>query len=62
MSDASGLSKHEAVCAERWSEIRRQLSEVKDGIRGLWKLVVLAAGALICGMGGLIVTLTLRGH
>lgn len=53
---------HEAVCAERWGEVCRQLDEVKAAIRGLWRVVMVTAGSLICGMAGLIATLVLKGH
>lgn len=47
------LAAHEAVCAERWAEVRRSIS-------GLWTIVVVSAGTLIIGMAGLIVTLALN--
>jgi hypothetical protein len=48
------LSQHEAVCAERWSQIR-------TSVKSLWWLVLISAGTLICGEATLILRL-LPGH
>lgn len=48
------MTAHEALCAERWGQIRQSLSS-------LWWIIVSAAGALIVGMGGLIITLAMHG-
>jgi len=47
------ISAHELVCAERWGQIRAS-------VKGLWWITLLAAGTLITGQAGLIVTLILR--
>lgn len=47
------LSAHEAVCAERWGQIRAS-------VKALWWLIFVSAGTLICGQAGLIVTLVMR--
>lgn len=48
------LVTHEAVCAERWQRILERISRLEA-------IVLVAAGTLIASMGGLIVTLALRG-
>lgn len=55
------ISSHEAVCAERWNQIRVTMGEMQSGIKGLYRIVLIAGGALIAGMAGLIVTLALHG-
>lgn len=47
------IETHEAVCAERWKEIVRRMDRLE-------RLVAGAAGTLIVGMAGLIVTLLFR--
>jgi len=59
---AGRLSAHEAVCAERWGEIRRRLDSMGASIQSLWWVVLSSAGALIIGMATLIVTLVLKGR
>lgn len=54
LSVEARISAHEAVCAERWGQIRAS-------VRGLWWVILVASGTLICGQAGLIVTLALRG-
>jgi len=52
---AARLAQHEAVCAERWAQIR-------SSVRAIWWLILVSAGTVICGQAGLIVTLVLRPH
>lgn len=49
----AALSQHEAVCAERWGQIR-------SSVKGLWWITMVSAGTLICGQAGLIITLMLH--
>jgi hypothetical protein len=57
------LSVHEAVCAERYANILTILGETSRRVSRLEVMVLYAAGALMMGMGGLIVTLALKlGH
>lgn len=69
---AARIDTHEKVCAERWTEIRRQLgrleeeipkqiSRIEHMVARFWWLILVCAGTLICGMGGLLATL-LTGH
>lgn len=49
------LVSHEAVCAERYSTFITRIDRLE-------KLFIKAAGVLIVGMAGLIVTIILKGH
>jgi len=47
------LGQHEAVCAERYGGIINRLGQLE-------RVLMVAAGGLIVGMAGLIVTLAIR--
>lgn len=49
------LVSHEAVCAERYSTFITRIDRLE-------KLFIKAAGVLIVGMAGLIITIILKGH
>lgn len=49
------LDSHEEVCALRWGMVLARMDRLERILLG-------AAGALIMGMAGLLVTLLLRGH
>lgn len=51
------LEKHEAVCEERHGAILATLGKVEGAVHGLWWLMFIGAGTLICGMASLIVLL-----
>lgn len=54
--DAHGrIDSHEEVCALRWGMVLSRMDRLE-------RIMVTAAGTLIVGMAGLIVTLLLRGH
>jgi hypothetical protein len=59
-SAAGQLRTHEAVCAERYGRIMGLLDAAIHRIGRLEVLVVIVAGSVICGMGGVIVTLALK--
>jgi hypothetical protein len=60
----AGLRTHEAVCAERYANLLSLLESTMMRVGRLEVLVVIVAGSVICGMGGIIFTLalTLRAH
>ncbi len=47
------LMAHEAVCAERYKEVRQEISRLET-------VILTTAGVLICSMAGLLVTLLMR--
>lgn len=49
------IDTHERVCAERWQQILARMDRME-------KIMIGAAGTLIVGMGGLVVTLLMKGH
>lgn len=51
------LEKHEAVCEQRQGAILATLGKLEGAVHGLWWLVLIGAGTLICGMASLIVVL-----
>jgi hypothetical protein len=57
---AAGLQTHEAVCAERYGNILQLLHSTSHRVGRLETLVVIVAGSVILGMGGLITTLVLK--
>ena len=62
-SAAGQLRVHEAVCAERYAGIMGLLDAAIRRIGRLEVLVVIVAGSVICGMGGVVVTLAVKlGH
>jgi len=54
------MTVHEAVCAERYARILVMLRDTAHRVGRLETMVAAAAGAMILGMGGLIVTLALK--
>jgi hypothetical protein len=56
----SALRTHEAVCAERYANLLALLESTTRRVGRLEILVVIVAGSVICGMGGIIVTLALK--
>jgi hypothetical protein len=54
------LSTHEAVCAERYGNLVRLIEATTQRVGRLELLVVIVAGSVIVGMGGLITTLALK--
>lgn len=56
------LEKHEAVCQQRQGAILATLGKLEGAVQGLWWLVLIGAGTLICGMASLIVVLLLHGR
>ena len=59
-SSASALRTHEAVCAERYANILTLLESTMRRVGRLEILVVIVAGSIICGMGGIIMTLAIK--
>ena len=60
--DEARLDTHEAVCAERYGKIIEKIDAAVGRIGRLELLVMTVAGTVIVSMGGLIITLALRGH
>ena len=57
---AAALRAHEAVCAERYANLLDLLESTTRRVGRLEVLVVIVAGSVICGMGGIIFTLALK--
>jgi hypothetical protein len=57
---AAALRTHEAVCAERYANLLTLLESTTRRVGRLEVLVVIVAGSVICGMGGIIFTLALK--
>ncbi|MGH6988824.1 MAG: hypothetical protein ACREFD_17350 [Stellaceae bacterium] len=57
---ATALRTHEAVCAERYGNLLSLLESTIVRVARLELLVVIVAGSVICGMGGIIFTLALK--
>jgi hypothetical protein len=57
---AARLATHEAVCAERYANLLSLLESTIVRVGRLEVLVVIVAGSVICGMGGIIFTLALK--
>ncbi len=49
------ISAHERLCAWRYNELLSRVGRLEG-------IIVAAAGTIIVGMGGIILTLALRGH
>jgi hypothetical protein len=49
------LTSHEAVCAERYQTFIKRVDRLE-------MLLIKTAGVLIVGMGGIVVTILMRGH
>jgi hypothetical protein len=48
------LTSHEAVCAERYQTFIKRVDRLES-------LIIQTAGALIVGMGGIVVTILMKG-
>jgi hypothetical protein len=57
---SSALRTHEAVCAERYTNLLTLLEATMRRVGRLEVLIVIVAGSVICGMGGIIFTLALK--
>lgn len=58
--DVASLHVHEAVCAERYTNILRLLEATTRRVARLEVLVVVVAGSVISGTAGIIVTLAVK--
>jgi hypothetical protein len=56
----ASLRLHEAVCAERYANLLALLESTTRRVGRLEILVVIVAGSVITGMGGIIFTLALK--
>lgn len=56
----TALRTHEAVCAERYANLLTLLESTTRRVGRLEVLIVIVAGSVICGMGGIIFTLALK--
>ena len=54
---AAELIKHEAVCAERWKTAFNRFNDLDESVKRIETILISAAGALIVGGAGLIITL-----
>lgn len=54
---AAELVKHEAVCAERWKTAFNRFDAIDGSINRIEMILISAAGGLIVGGAGLIITL-----
>ena len=54
---AADLAKHEAVCAERWKTAFNRFDDLDENVKRIETILISAAGALIVGGAGLIITL-----
>ena len=54
---AADLAKHEAVCAERWKTAFNRFDEMDSNIKRIETIIISAAGAIICGGAGIIITM-----
>ena len=51
------LAKHEAVCAERWKTAFNRFDSIDTAANRIETILISAAGALIVGGAGLIITM-----
>ena len=51
------LAKHEAVCAERWKTAFNRFDDLDENVKRIETILISAAGALIVGGAGLIITM-----
>ena len=51
------LAKHEAVCAERWKTAFNRFDKIDQQINRVETIMISAAGALIVGGAGLVITM-----
>ena len=56
---AADLAKHEAVCAERWKTAFNRFDDMDRNIQRIESIIIAAAGTIIVGGAGLIVTMWL---
>ena len=54
---ANDLAKHEAVCAERWKTAFNRFDDLDENVKRIETILISAAGALIVGGMGLIMTI-----
>ena len=54
---AAELVKHEAVCAERWKTAFNRFNDLDESVKRIETILISAAGALIVGGAGLIITM-----
>tara|TARA_A100001035_G_C27418901_1_gene336324 strand:+ start:64 stop:258 length:195 start_codon:yes stop_codon:yes gene_type:complete len=54
---AAELIKHEAVCAERWKTAFNRFNDLDESVKRIETILISAAGALIVGGAGLIITM-----
>ncbi len=54
---AAELVKHEAVCAERWKTAFNRFNDLDASVKRIETILISAAGALIVGGAGLIMTI-----
>lgn len=54
---AQDLAKHEAVCAERWKTAFNRFDSIDTAVNRIETILISAAGALIVGGAGLIITM-----
>ena len=51
------LAKHEAVCAERWKTAFNRFDGIDESVKRIETILISAAGALIVGGAGLVITM-----
>jgi hypothetical protein len=56
---AADLAKHEAVCAERWKTAFNRFDDMDRNIQRIESIIIAAAGTIIVGGAGLIITMWL---
>ena len=54
---AAELVKHEAVCAERWKTAFNRFNDLDASVKRIETILISAAGGLIVGGAGLIITM-----
>ena len=56
---ANDLAKHEAVCAERWKSAFNRFDDIDNNVKRIESIIIAAAGTIIVGGAGLIITMWL---
>ena len=56
---AADLAKHEAVCAERWKSAFNRFDDIDNNVKRIESIIIAAAGTIIVGGAGLIITMWL---
>ncbi len=56
---ANDLAKHEAVCAERWKTAFHRFDDMDDNIKRIESIIIAAAGTIIVGAAGIIISIWL---